>query len=590
MDIKNLVLFLFLFCLVNGYVLGEEEEQASFDKFDQVILTSTVPPKTLPTSTTKSISSKTVPTNLSTTPNATEDLPANTDAMKETTFYMVGSVYYTTYLQTSTKVPSDVDGVYASCMRKTSVRGTTSTTTTTKAIPKDAYVCNKDEKCFKHYTAFYYSTFPYEFDCDLYTSKSTQPTPTKVVSSDLCLPTLSTSTYYRRTPVTSTVTDNGWDEEGKKLVTYYTVYSITKTETNDVLTRCSSSPTPPVYTSIRNPHTPYKTFTVGEDLEDPKRYITYDIMMNPYVNYRTFRTVPFTVPSEVKDYAVTCSTSISNPPKRRDYIPETVTPSYGKNSSKSIPNISYSTSSSSTTKISKVIPTTSRVSNTVTKTTAFNGYCENSTSCFRKYTNFVDVTNSGYYRTYYFCTVFTHNGSEPTPTSDIKFTSHCKPTRSSYITGTWDIIDDYGTIMTNGDMVTDILYNVRTTYSTRTTTTYCIEPTSTISTVTKSTTTTPTTTTTTTTIPITTPTTIKSTKCIPNVITVTEKEKITVTEKETITVTVTEDDSTVTPIGKDDSSCASKWGQCGGIDFKGPTCCKSGLTCKEVNKYYSQCL
>jgi hypothetical protein len=36
-------------------------------------------------------------------------------------------------------------------------------------------------------------------------------------------------------------------------------------------------------------------------------------------------------------------------------------------------------------------------------------------------------------------------------------------------------------------------------------------------------------------------------------------------------------------------NCATKWGQCGGIGFTGPTCCSSG-TCTPGNAYYSQCI
>lgn len=34
----------------------------------------------------------------------------------------------------------------------------------------------------------------------------------------------------------------------------------------------------------------------------------------------------------------------------------------------------------------------------------------------------------------------------------------------------------------------------------------------------------------------------------------------------------------------------AKWGQCGGINYKGPTTCASGSTCRVSNPYYSQCL
>jgi hypothetical protein len=39
------------------------------------------------------------------------------------------------------------------------------------------------------------------------------------------------------------------------------------------------------------------------------------------------------------------------------------------------------------------------------------------------------------------------------------------------------------------------------------------------------------------------------------------------------------------------SSCTNKeWGQCGGKQWTGPTCCPSYDTCKKVNDYYSQCM
>jgi len=77
-----------------------------------------------------------------------------------------------------------------------------------------------------------------------------------------------------------------------------------------------------------------------------------------------------------------------------------------------------------------------------------------------------------------------------------------------------------------------------------------------------------------------------STKCLPVYVTVTEKDTVTVTKKETVTVTI---GGTKTPISTNESQCAEKWAQCGGVGFSGPTCCKSGSTCHEINKYYSQC-
>jgi len=38
------------------------------------------------------------------------------------------------------------------------------------------------------------------------------------------------------------------------------------------------------------------------------------------------------------------------------------------------------------------------------------------------------------------------------------------------------------------------------------------------------------------------------------------------------------------------TSCAGVWGQCGGYNFNGATCCEGDNTCVPQNDYYSQCL
>ncbi|MFO0089894.1 MAG: hypothetical protein ACK518_03750, partial [bacterium] len=37
-------------------------------------------------------------------------------------------------------------------------------------------------------------------------------------------------------------------------------------------------------------------------------------------------------------------------------------------------------------------------------------------------------------------------------------------------------------------------------------------------------------------------------------------------------------------------NCASLYGQCGGLNWKGTTCCAKGSFCKELNPYYYQCV
>ncbi|KAJ3317413.1 hypothetical protein HDV06_001656 [Boothiomyces sp. JEL0866] len=38
------------------------------------------------------------------------------------------------------------------------------------------------------------------------------------------------------------------------------------------------------------------------------------------------------------------------------------------------------------------------------------------------------------------------------------------------------------------------------------------------------------------------------------------------------------------------SGCSAMWGQCGGQNWNGPTCCQTGSTCQYSNDWYSQCL
>ena len=121
---------------------------------------------------------------------------------------------------------------------------------------------------------------------------------------------------------------------------------------------------------------------------------------------------------------------------------------------------------------------------------------------------------------------------------------------------------------------------------TTTTTTTKVSPTISTTTTTTKVPPTITTTTTTTKVPPTISTTTSS-SCVPKTLTFTLTERETVTEKEYVTVTVTDySASETTPSER----CSGKWAQCGGIGYKGPTCCESGFTCRKLNEYYSQCV
>nr|AAW64927.1 cellobiohydrolase family 6 [Thermochaetoides thermophila] len=48
--------------------------------------------------------------------------------------------------------------------------------------------------------------------------------------------------------------------------------------------------------------------------------------------------------------------------------------------------------------------------------------------------------------------------------------------------------------------------------------------------------------------------------------------------------------SLAAPLLEERQSCSSVWGQCGGINYNGPTCCQSGSVCAYLNDWYSQCI
>jgi len=99
----------------------------------------------------------------------------------------------------------------------------------------------------------------------------------------------------------------------------------------------------------------------------------------------------------------------------------------------------------------------------------------------------------------------------------------------------------------------------------------------------------------------------------PKVVTVTVNntpETVTITEKETETVTTTITSECLQPIqepkqdlnqtnvgptddneesSEDEEGCVELYGQCGGVDYKGPTCCRKGH-CAYFHEYYSQCI
>eukprot|EP00833_Pecoramyces_ruminatium_P002217 jgi/Orpsp1_1/1176249/evm.model.c7180000056943.1 len=69
----------------------------------------------------------------------------------------------------------------------------------------------------------------------------------------------------------------------------------------------------------------------------------------------------------------------------------------------------------------------------------------------------------------------------------------------------------------------------------------------------------------------------------------TKVNNTTTTSKKTTTTTTTTKITTTVTSKSEENNCSSKYAQCGGSGYTGPSCCKSGSTCKKFNEWYSQC-
>lgn len=223
---------------------------------------------------------------------------------------------------------------------------------------------------------------------------------------------------------------------------------------------------------------------------------------------------------------------------------------------------------------STVNGTTTQCSKKLTTSYVNKPFCTYSTEHLR---NPMKVTATNCQSTQYLCatktiySTYTQIDYSATSKSRQLFAKTVLPLNSVYYIGTKAVPTEICTsIVSEVDCVVPITDVI--TFPTKSTTTntipITIPPESTI--ITETTTTTPT---------------PAITDCPPVTITYTEKETITEIEKETITVTVKATPTNV----DDDSKCVGKYEQCGGEGYNGPTCCKNGLTCHRISRYFSQC-
>ena len=543
-----------------------------------------VPSKTQ-TLSTVTVSSKTIPILTNTNINiVTTKIPP---MITTTVVYMPKKLHFP-YGIYELEVPNNVEKVLAHCNFHTA-----------KALPTS--ICDKKSTCFGKYTTFTerhsnIHSSAYNNLCEVFTHKSNEPTPTTgYLSTDLCTPVITKSTYDKIYTVYPRSTTTKFGEEG--YFTEYTTYTVyptsyptewaschsyatstikmiprdIKTTTGKTIpttTTTTTGKTIPTTTTTTTGKTIPTTTTTGKNVPFISTTVTYYASATP--GYEIFfNTTVIEVPATVKKVQMNCSFF---------------------RSSKTIPNRP------------KTLKTVS-----LTPRTLSSSYPQEEILSNNVESNYYDSCNNyyGIYTTIPFtirekgsCTVLTHNGNEKLAQ---KSTSICAPALKPYQTSIRSLVDSYTTtlkVISKTTVIEEVTtYKSTATISYYTACNYC--PTSQPLTTTTSTTTTKTTTTTTSSSTVTTTTTsssssvttsITSTKCLPVYVTVTEKEKVTVTEKETITVTVKNSSNPTIIDNDDDRKCADKWAQCGGVGFTGPTYCKQGYHCHELNQYYSQCI
>jgi len=178
--------------------------------------------------------------------------------------------------------------------------------------------------------------------------------------------------------------------------------------------------------------------------------------------------------------------------------------------------------------------------------------CDKNSTCYGKYKNF--TLYSFIFHTFISdpsgtCGVYTRRANEPNPTANYVVTNFCNPTVSTIIKNTQTTLGVGPSQHTTSKIPPSI---ITSTSSTK------IPPSITTSSVVTST---------------------SSTKYLP---------VNNVTEKETATLIVKRSS---TPISMNDNhQCVGQWAQCGGMGFKGPTCCESGYRCHKINKFFFQCI
>jgi len=543
----------------------------SYNNFSKSIPTTTVSSQSIPTI---SVSSKTIPK----INNSSKTIPkSNDNSSPMVKTVLLYTMYGPLFTQTVMKIPSDVKTVLLDCK-----------TDGAEHLPTS--ICDSKSTCYGKYATFTVTNSNTLYakpngKCDIYTHKANEPIPTtNYVVTDLCTPVVETYSRVTSSSVKSKATTK-YDEAG--FTTYITTYTIKNSYSHTESTKCqatsipnttvkmiardiktsTSKSIPAVETTTTDKIIPITTSNAKALSGTTSITVTYwasSINENTYGQY--FSTTVINIPASVKKVQMECTYT-----RRKTY-----------DATQELP--------------SSLLTVSSSQSEEVIYDHVDDKYVDNCGGLYGLYKQVPFVREPGT------CEIYTHKGEEIQSQSLPRL---CSPEKTSYLT-------TFNTLIGKNIKTLDINYDTTileaaTTYkkTTETTTsticgTVCSTkiqsiPTTISTKIPPPATITTTTTTTKSIIPtskntssssVTTST--SSTKNSIVYVTVVEKEIVTITEKETVTITVK--DSPDPTSFNDDRQCADKWAQCGGLGFTGPTCCKEGYFCHELNPYYSQCI
>ncbi|OUM64365.1 hypothetical protein PIROE2DRAFT_8836 [Piromyces sp. E2] len=396
MNLVTILLIFVLFYINNTYasLVGEEEKEdilSSHDKFEELVMTSTIPPESFPTNT---IVTTTESNNLPVQTNV-ESIP-----MKETivTAYYKNNIWH--FVPITTTLPIDVDDVKIPCSYIDYYKLLTESTLS-------PYACDENMNCYTLHENYNYtldfSFYTDLYNCNFYTKRNNDPMPTESIEMTEFCPTTTLTTYYRSILKQNHKTDIN---ERNRIVKNTFIYTVLTDVYPDRI-MCDFPATTATTTSYE--HTETLNIRVQEtpDLESIKNKNNF--IFQQYFNsadsnklYITrFQFAPMTIPSDVNKYAVDCGFQFETyqPP------PSSTTTTTTTISAKKLPSgISMIYENDY-----RIIPT-----NIPKERSNIERYCENDDNCFKLYTTF--TTRYKYHpniNTLANCAIYTQITDEP---------------------------------------------------------------------------------------------------------------------------------------------------------------------------------